>query len=105
MRGFPGANANSVLLADEPSGNLDSHTSVEIMGVLQALNEQGLTIVLVTHDANVAAYAKRQVAFLDGRIVRDEAVLAPRSAQKEWEALVNGTTPNEGTTVVAEEPG
>lgn len=99
-------NGPSVLLADEPTGNLDSRTSVEIMGVLQALNEQGLTVVLVTHDANVAAYAKRQVAFLDGRIVRDEAVLAPRSAQKEWEALVNSPTPDgEGTTVVAEEPG
>lgn len=80
-------NGPSLLLADEPTGNLDSRTSIEIMGVLQALNEQGLTIVLVTHDANVAAYAKRQVGFLDGRIVRDEPVLAPRSAQEEWAAL------------------
>jgi len=71
---------------------------------LHALNEQGLTIVLVTHDSNVAAYAKRQVAFLDGRIVRDEAVLAPRSAQAEWEALVNkDAIPAAGTTVVKEE--
>jgi putative ABC transport system ATP-binding protein len=97
-------NGPSVLLADEPTGNLDSRTSIEIMGVLQALNEQGLTIVLVTHDSNVAAYAKRQVVFLDGRIVRDEAVLAPRSAQKEWEALVSATVPAEGTTVVEKEP-
>lgn len=80
-------NGPSLLLADEPTGNLDSRTSIEIMGVLQALNEQGLTIVLVTHDANVAAYAKRQVGFLDGQIVRDEPVLAPRSAQEEWAAL------------------
>ncbi len=96
-------NGPSLLLADEPTGNLDSRTSVEIMGVLQALNEQGLTIVLVTHDANVAAYAKRQVGFLDGRIVRDEPVLTPRSAQEEWEAL---TTPPavEGTTVSEETP-
>lgn len=98
-------NGPSLLLADEPTGNLDSRTSIEIMGVLQALNEQGLTIVLVTHDANVAAYAKRQVAFLDGRIVRDEVVLAPRSAQKEWEALTQSTSPVEGTTVIREEPG
>ena len=98
-------NGPSLLLADEPTGNLDSRTSVEIMGVLQALNEQGLTIVLVTHDANIAAYAKRQVAFLDGRIVRDEPVLAPRSAQEEWDALTNpDSTPIEGITVVEEAP-
>ncbi len=80
-------NGPALLLADEPTGNLDSRTSIEIMGILQALNEQGLTIVLVTHDANVAQYAKRQVAFLDGRIVRDEPVESPRSAQDEWEKL------------------
>lgn len=98
-------NGPSLLLADEPTGNLDSRTSIEIMGVLQALNEQGLTIVLVTHDANVAAYAKRQVAFLDGRIVRDEPVLAPRSAQKEWEALTSpGPSSTGGSTTVEEEP-
>ncbi len=80
-------NGPALLLADEPTGNLDSHTSIEIMGILQALNEQGLTIVLVTHDANVAQYAKRQVAFLDGEIVRDEPVSSPRSAAEEWEKL------------------
>jgi putative ABC transport system ATP-binding protein len=58
------------------------------MGVLQALNDQGLTIVLVTHDSKVAEYARRQVAFLDGRIVRDEPVVARRSAQDEWAALI-----------------
>jgi putative ABC transport system ATP-binding protein len=97
-------NGPSLLLADEPTGNLDSRTSIEIMGVLQALNEQGLTIVLVTHDSNVAAYAKRQVSFLDGQIVRDEPVLAPRSAQKEWEALnQQSTPPAEGAAAVVEE--
>jgi putative ABC transport system ATP-binding protein len=80
-------NGPALLLADEPTGNLDSHTSIEIMGILQALNEQGLTIVLVTHDANVAQYAKRQVAFLDGRIVRDEPIRSPRSARDEWDKL------------------
>lgn len=80
-------NGPALLLADEPTGNLDSHTSIEIMGILQALNEQGLTIVLVTHDASIAQYAKRQVAFLDGRIVRDEPVSSPRSAAEEWEKL------------------
>ena len=82
-------NGPVLLLADEPTGNLDSHTSVEIMGVLQALNEQGLTIVLVTHDPNIARFARRQVTFLDGRVVRDEPVDNPRSAQEEWAALVN----------------
>ena len=82
-------NGPALLLADEPTGALDSRTGVEIMGVLQALNEQGLTIVLVTHDLKVAQYATRQVTFLDGTILRDEPVLNPRSAQDEWAALVN----------------
>jgi len=91
-------NGPVLLLADEPSGNLDSHTSVEIMGVLQALNEQGLTIVLVTHDPNIARYARRQVTFLDGRVVRDELVIDARSAREEWAALVN-TPAVESTTL------
>jgi len=82
-------NGPALLLADEPTGALDSRTGVEIMGVMQALNEQGLTIVLVTHDLKVAQYASRQVTFLDGSILRDEPVLHPRSAQEEWAALVN----------------
>ncbi|MDQ2907220.1 MAG: ABC transporter ATP-binding protein [Chloroflexota bacterium] len=95
-------NGPALLLADEPTGNLDSTTSVEIMGVLQALNDQGLTIVLVTHDPNIARYARRQVTFLDGRVVRDEPVVDPRSAQEEWAALVDAETV-EGQTVVKEE--
>jgi putative ABC transport system ATP-binding protein len=91
-------NGPVLLLADEPTGNLDSHTSVEIMGVLQALNEQGLTIVIVTHDPNIARYARRQVTFLDGRIVRDEPIDNPRSAQEEWATLVSATAV-EGTTL------
>lgn len=81
-------NGPALLLADEPTGNLDSRTSIEILAVLQALNEQGLTIVLVTHDTNIAACAKRRVVFLDGRILRDEPVDKPRSAQNEWIAMV-----------------
>jgi putative ABC transport system ATP-binding protein len=80
-------NGPSLLLADEPTGNLDSRTSVEIMAVLQALNNQGLTIILVTHDLNVADYARRQVSFLDGAIVRDEMVKDRRYAQDEWASL------------------
>lgn len=82
-------NNPSLLLADEPTGNLDSHTSIEIMAILQALNQQGLTIVLVTHEADIAAYAERQVVFRDGRIVHDEINGMPRSARDEWLARAN----------------
>jgi putative ABC transport system ATP-binding protein len=81
-------NGPSVLLADEPTGNLDSRTSVEIMAMLQALNDQGLTIVLLTHDLKVADYAKRRVTFLDGLIVHDELVSDRRSAEHEMVKLL-----------------
>lgn len=81
-------NGPALLLADEPTGNLDTRTSLEIMAVLQALNEQGLTIVLVTHESDIARYAKREVTFRDGHIVRDEPVLTPRSAKEDWAKLV-----------------
>ncbi len=67
-------NQPSILLADEPTGNLDSRTSVEIMQIFQDLNEQGLTIVLVTHEPDIAHFAKRIVVFRDGKIRRDDAV-------------------------------
>jgi len=79
-------NGPSLLLADEPTGNLDSHTGLEIIALLQALNEQGLTIVLVTHDLNIARYAKRVVQFFDGRMVSDEPVKEQQSAREEWMA-------------------
>ncbi len=63
-----------VILADEPTGNLDTRTGDEIMGLLQAQNDRGLTIVLVTHEADVARFAKRLIHFRDGHIVRDEPV-------------------------------
>ena len=81
-------NGPSLLLADEPTGNLDSRTGLEIMAVLQALNEQGLTILMVTHEPDIAKFAKRQVAFRDGRIVHDEPVLTPDSAKEEWTKLL-----------------
>ena len=64
-------NTPSLILADEPTGNLDSHTSEEIMGVFGQLNDEGITVILVTHEADIAAHAKRQVRFLDGHIVSD----------------------------------
>ncbi len=75
-------NRPSILLADEPTGNLDSRTSVEIMEVFQELNEQGLTVVLVTHEPDISRFAKRALLFRDGRIRRDEPVLnRPRAAE------------------------
>jgi putative ABC transport system ATP-binding protein len=64
----------ALLLADEPTGNLDSHTSVAIMALFQELNDQGITILIVTHEPSVATYAKRIVEVRDGRIIHDEPV-------------------------------
>jgi len=75
-------NRPSILLADEPTGNLDSCTSVEIMQIFQTLNESGLTIVLVTHEPDIARFAKRTIVFRDGKIRRDEPVKdRPRAAE------------------------
>jgi putative ABC transport system ATP-binding protein len=73
-------NDPAILLADEPTGNLDSRTSVEVMAVFQQLNDQGITILLVTHEADVACYARRVVELRDGRVIRDEVHAAPRRA-------------------------
>jgi len=70
----------SLVLADEPTGNLDSRTGLEIVAVLQALNAAGLTVVLVTHDANIAAFCRRQLTFQDGRIVGDATISNPTRA-------------------------
>ena len=64
-------NNPSILLADEPTGNLDSKTGVEIMALFARLHETGNTIVLVTHEADVAAHAKRQILIRDGRVEKD----------------------------------
>jgi putative ABC transport system ATP-binding protein len=68
-------NRPSILLADEPTGNLDSRTSVEIMEIFQNLNDQGLTIVLVTHEHDIAQFAKRVLVFRDGKIRKDDLVV------------------------------
>jgi len=67
-------NRPAILLADEPTGNLDSRTSVEIMEILQKLNDKGLTIVLVTHEHDIAQFATRVLVFRDGRIRKDDVV-------------------------------
>ena len=64
-------NDPSLILADEPTGNLDSHTSEEIMRLFKELNDEGITIVLVTHEPDIAAHCKRQVRFRDGQLVSD----------------------------------
>jgi putative ABC transport system ATP-binding protein len=79
-------NNPALILADEPTGALDSRTSVEIMALLQQLNRDGMTIVLVTHEHDIAAFAARLVMFRDGRIVSDERQ-APRSAAEALHAL------------------
>jgi len=70
----------TLLLADEPTGNLDSHMTVEVMALFQDLNEQGITILIVTHEPDVAKYAKRIVEVRDGHIIRDHPVEDRRRA-------------------------
>jgi putative ABC transport system ATP-binding protein len=70
-------NEPEVILADEPTGNLDSRTSVEIMGIFQQLNDNGITIVMVTHEADIASYARRNVVMRDG-LVRSDFPVAQR---------------------------
>jgi putative ABC transport system ATP-binding protein len=75
-------NRPAILLADEPTGNLDSRTSVEIMEIVQGLNDQGLTIVLVTHEQDIAQFAKRVLIFRDGKIRNDYPVAnRPKAAE------------------------
>jgi putative ABC transport system ATP-binding protein len=81
------ANQPALLLADEPTGNLDSRTSIEIMGVFQKLNDQGITIVMVTHELDVAHYTKRMIVMRDGKVVGDSPVANRSNADKELSKL------------------
>ncbi len=75
-------NHPSILLADEPTGNLDSRTAVEIMEIFQNLNDTGLTIVLVTHEHDISEFAKRVLVFRDGKIRKDDLLLnRPRATE------------------------
>lgn len=80
-------NQPAIVLADEPTGNLDSHTSIEIMGVFQKLNSQGITIIMVTHELDIARYAKRNVILRDGRIVSDTQVRERLDAERAIQEL------------------
>ena len=80
-------NKPALLLADEPTGNLDSQTSIEIMGVFQKLNDEGITVVMVTHEIDIAHYTKRMVVMRDGRIVTDALVENRSTAEQELQRL------------------
>jgi putative ABC transport system ATP-binding protein len=69
-----------MLLADEPTGALDTQTSLDIMGIFQKLNDDGITLVVVTHEPDIAEYAERRVVFRDGKIIEDDAVKSRRRA-------------------------
>jgi putative ABC transport system ATP-binding protein len=94
----------ALILADEPTGNLDSRTSIEVMALFQALNEQGITIVLVTHEPDVAVYAKRIVEVRDGRIRRDAPVKDRRSAVDDLAAAELLPDDEVATEIAAETP-
>jgi putative ABC transport system ATP-binding protein len=80
-------NNPAIILADEPTGNLDTRTSIEVMEMFQSLNESGITVVLITHENDIATYAKRNITFRDGKIVKDETVSNPRKAKTELLSL------------------
>ena len=75
-------NGPSILLADEPTGNLDSRTSVEVMGIFQELNNNGMTVILVTHEHDIARFARRHIVFRDGRIRSDRQNVSPWKAEE-----------------------
>jgi len=87
----------AMILADEPTGNLDSRTSIEIMAILQKLNSRGMTIVLVTHEPDIAAYCLRKVVLRDGRIVEDSINPEPLIAQAQMAQPAVETVEKEGT--------
>jgi putative ABC transport system ATP-binding protein len=74
-------NSPRLILADEPTGNLDTRTSIEIMAIVQRLNRQGITVVLVTHEDDIAHFASRIITFRDGRVRSDVAVPEPANAE------------------------
>jgi putative ABC transport system ATP-binding protein len=82
----------TVLLADEPTGNLDSRTSIEIMALFQELNDQGITLLIVTHEPDIASYTRRVIEVRDGHIIRDEPLPVARRAAQDLD-----TTPPEHT--------
>ena len=87
-------NDPEILLADEPTGNLDSRTSIEIIAIFQQLNERGITIIMVTHEQDIAAYARRNVVMRDGILLSDK-VVTQRTAAAELDKLTASTSNSE----------
>jgi len=83
----------AILLADEPTGNLDSKTSIEVMALFQTLNDQGITVILVTHEHDIAQCARRIIELRDGHIIRDEPITDRRIAAHELQRLEEETEP------------
>ncbi len=81
------ANDPSLILADEPTGNLDTQTSAEIMGLFQQLNDQGITIIMVTHELDIARYTKRNLVMRDGRVISDVTVTSRLFAGEELQRI------------------
>jgi putative ABC transport system ATP-binding protein len=88
-------NEPEVVLADEPTGNLDSKTSVEIMGIFQQLNDRGITIIMVTHEADIASYARRNVVMRDGVVLEDRPVTKRFDAAEELKNGGTGSVPSQ----------
>lgn len=76
-----------VILADEPTGNLDTRTSLEVMAIFQDLNRKGITLIIVTHEADIASFTNRNVTFRDGKIIRSIEIKTPRNAKDELALL------------------
>jgi putative ABC transport system ATP-binding protein len=76
-------NDPALILADEPTGNLDTRTSIEVMEIFQSLNDKGISIILITHEPDIAGYTKRNISFRDGKIIKDILVANPRRANEE----------------------
>ena len=93
----------TLLLADEPTGNLDSHMTVEIMSLFQELNDQGITVVMVTHEPDVAQYCKRVIEVRDGRIKRDYPVEDRHNAAEDLKVLLETEPEEDDAELVAEE--
>ena len=93
----------TLLLADEPTGNLDSHMTVEIMALFQELNEQGITVMMVTHEPDVAQYCKRIIEVRDGRIKRDYPVDDRHNAAADLKLLLETEPEDDDAELLAEE--
>ena len=84
-----------IIFADEPTGNLDSRSSLEIMSLFQEMNEKGRTIVLVTHEPDISAYARRIIQIADGKIISDEVNQRPKAAVQKLNAIASPEVDNE----------